>query len=113
MEIIADTLSEAHEAAVDVILNTSKAIDIQTHPDKVEKTLEFEAEDGSDEIITIKVLHPLQEPQVSAGAMFGEGFTAAYKKQFLTETWGKGDGQAPGFSRGDTDPLCRIREGQR
>jgi hypothetical protein len=31
----------------------------------------------------------------------------------MTETWGKGDGQAPGFSRGDTDPLCRIREGQR
>lgn len=92
MEIIAETLSEAHEGAVDAVLNTSKAIDIQTHSDKVEKTIEFEAEDGSDEIITIKVLHPLQEPQVSAGAMFGEGFTAAYKKQFLTLTPPREDG---------------------
>jgi len=93
MEIIADTLSEAHEGAVDAVLNTSKAIDIQTHPDKVEKTIEFEAEDGSDEIITIKVVHPLREPQVSAGAMFGEGFTKAYKKQFLTLSPPRDDGK--------------------
>jgi len=86
MEIIADTLSEAHEAAVDAVLNTSKAIDIQTHADKIEKTIEFEAEDGSDDIIVIKVLNPLKDPQVSNGAMFGEGFTKAYKKQFLTLT---------------------------
>jgi thymidylate synthase len=38
------------------------------------------------------VLHPLQEPQVSAGAMFGEGFTKAYKKQFLTLTPQREDG---------------------
>jgi len=52
MEIIAETLSEAHEAAVDAVLNTSKAIEIMTSPDKGEKTIEFEAEDGSDEVIT-------------------------------------------------------------
>jgi thymidylate synthase len=93
MEIIAETLSEAHEAAVDAVLNTNKAIGIQTHPDKVEKTIEFEAEDGSDEIIVIKVRNPLAEPQVSAGARFGPGFTAAYKKQFLTLTPPRGDGK--------------------
>ena len=93
MEIIAVTLSEAHEAAVDAVLSTSKAIDIQTHADKEEKTIEFEAEDGSDEIITIKVLSPLQEPQVSAGAMFKEGFTNAYKKQFLTLSPPREDGK--------------------
>ena len=93
MEIIAITLSEAHEAAVDAVLNTSKAIEIQTHADKAEKTVEFEAEDGSDEIITIKVLFPLEEPQVSAGAMFKKGFTAAYKKQFLTLSPHRNDGK--------------------
>jgi len=93
MEIIADTLAEAHEAAVDVVLNTSKAIAIQTSPDKEEQTIEFEAEDGTDEIITIKVLYPLQEPQVSAGCPFGAGFTAAYKKQFLSLTPPREDGK--------------------
>ncbi len=93
MEIIADTLSEAHEGAVDAVLNTSKAIEIQTHLDKSEKTIEFEAEDGSDEIITIKVLHPLMEPQVSSGTFFGEKFTEAYKKQFLTLTPPRADGK--------------------
>jgi thymidylate synthase len=93
MEIIAVTLSEAHEAAVDAVLTTSKAIDIQTHLDKEEKTIEFESEDGSDEIITIKVLCPLNEPQVSAGAMFKEGFTNAYKKQFLTLSPPRPDGK--------------------
>jgi thymidylate synthase len=92
MEIIADTLSEAHEGAVDAVLNTSKAIDIQTHADKVEKTIEFEAEDGSDEIITIKVRYPLREPQVSNGSKFKEKFTAAYRKQFLTTTPPREDG---------------------
>jgi thymidylate synthase len=93
MEIITTTLSEAHEAAVDAVLSTSKAIEIQTHADKAEKTIEFEAEDGSDEIIVIKVLKPLQEPQVSAGAMFQKGFTEAYKKQFLTLTPPRKDGK--------------------
>ena len=93
MEIIADTLAEAHEAAVDVVLNTSKAIAIQTSPDKEEQTIEFEAEDGTDEIITIKVLYPIQEPQVSAGCPFGAGFTAAYKKQFLSLTPPREDGK--------------------
>jgi|WetSurMetagenome_2_1015567.scaffolds.fasta_scaffold11278_6 thymidylate synthase len=93
MEIITTTLSEAHEAAIDAVLNTSKAIEIQTHADKAEKTIEFEAEDGSDEIIVIKVLEPLKEPQVSKGAMFKEGFTAAYKKQFLTLTPPRADGK--------------------
>jgi thymidylate synthase len=92
MEIITVTLSEAHEAAVDAVLNTSKAIEIQTHADKAEKTIEFEAEDGSDEIIVIKVLCPLNEPQVSKGAMFKKGFTEAYKKQFLTLTPPRKDG---------------------
>lgn len=93
MEIIADTLSEAHEAAVYAILNTSKAIEIMTSPEKGEKTLEFEAEDGSDEIITMKILHPLTEPQISAGCPFGAGFTAAYKKQFLSLTPPREDGK--------------------
>lgn len=113
MEIIAETLSEAHEAAVDVVLNTSKAIEIQTHPDKVEKTIEFEAEDGSDEIITIKVLRPLQEPQVSKGARFGPGFTEAYRKQFLTLTPPRADDKQATYTywnRHEDHPFISIDE---
>jgi thymidylate synthase len=93
MDIIAETLSEAHEAAVDAVLSTNKAIEILTSPDKEEKTIEFEAEDGTDEVITIKVIHPLMEPQISAGCPFGAGFTAAYKEQFLTLTPPREDGK--------------------
>jgi len=92
MEIIADTLAEAHEGAVDAILNRHKKIDINTSPDKKEATIEFESLDGTDEVITIKVRHPLAEPQISTGCPFGPGFTAAYKKQFLTLTPPREDG---------------------
>jgi thymidylate synthase len=92
MEIIAETLSEAHEAAFDEILNCHKEIDIQTHVDKKEFTLEFEGENGGDDIITMRVLHPLQEPQVSPGVNYQTGFTEAYKKQFLTLTPPRADG---------------------
>ncbi len=92
MEIIADTLSEAHEGAVDAVLSRNKKIDIQTSPDKKEATIEFESLDGTDEVITIKVRNPLAEPQVSAGCPFKAGFTAAYKKQFLTLTPPRKDG---------------------
>lgn len=92
MEIVTVTTAEAHEAAVDAVLNTYKAIEIQTHPDKAEKTIEFEADDGSDEILVIKVLKPLNVPQASNGAMFRQGFIDAYKKQFLTLTPPRNDG---------------------
>lgn len=93
MEIIADTLAEAHEGAVDAVLSSYKDITIQTHHDKAEFTFEFEAQDGSDEVLTIKVLHPLKEPQISQGARFKEGFAGAYKKQFLTLTPPRPDGK--------------------
>jgi len=92
MEIITDTLSEAHEAAFDAIVQQHKEIDIQTHIDKKEFTLEFEGPDGTDDCITLHILHPLQEPLVSAGAPFKAGFTAAYEKQFLTLTPPRADG---------------------
>jgi thymidylate synthase len=92
MEIITDTMSEAHEAAFDAIVSQHKEIDIQTHKDKKEFTLEFEGPNGTDDCITMHVLHPLQEPQVSAGTPFGEGFTAAYERQFLTLSPPRSDG---------------------
>jgi thymidylate synthase len=92
MEIITITTSEAHEAAVDTVLNTYKAIEIQTHPDKAEKTIEFEDNDGSDDILVIKVIEPLKQPQASSGAMFKQGFIDAYKKQFLALTPPRADG---------------------
>jgi thymidylate synthase len=92
MEIIADTLSQAHEAAFDEILNCHKEIEIQTHVDKKEFTLEFEGPNGIDDQITMHVLHPLQEPQVSLGLPYQQGFTDAYKKQFLTLSPPRADG---------------------
>lgn len=92
MEITTDTLAEAHEAAFDAIVQQHKEIDIQTHLDKKEFTLEFEGENGTDDHITLHILHPLQEPAVSEGAPFKAGFTAAYEKQFLTLTPPRADG---------------------
>lgn len=93
MEIYTDTLSEAHEAAIDAIISRHKEIDIQTHSDKKEFTLEFEDECGNPDEIKIKVKHPLHEPQVSAGSSFGPEFTKAYKKQFLTLSPPRADGK--------------------
>lgn len=92
MEIITNTLAEAHEAAFDAILQQHKEIDIQTHVDKKEFTLEFEGPNHTDGCITLHILHPLQEPLVSSGAPFGAGFTAAYEKQFLTLSPPRPDG---------------------
>lgn len=93
MQIRARTLAEAHEGAIDAVLESHKKQAIQTHADKVEQTIEFEDEDGSDDIIVIKVSNPQAEPQVSAGALFKEKFTNAYKKQFLTLTPPRADGK--------------------
>ncbi len=93
MQIRAETLAEAHEGAVDAVLEWHKKQDIQTHKDKVEKTIEFEDEDGSDDILVLKISNPQAEPQVSAGALFKEKFTEAYKKQFLTLTPPRPDGK--------------------
>lgn len=98
MEIITNTLSEAHEATFDAIVQQHKEIDIWTHKDKQEFTLEFQGVDGHDDQITLHILHPLQEPLVSAGSPFGEKFTAAYEKQFLTLTPPRADGNHPVYT---------------
>jgi thymidylate synthase (methanogen type) len=92
MEIITNTLSEAHEAACAVIIDQHREIDIQTHTDKQEFTLEFNARPGEDDFLVLRILHPQQEPLVSAGTKYGPGFTAAYKKQFLTLSPPRADG---------------------
>jgi len=92
MEIYTETLSEAHEAACDVILEQHKEISIQTHLDKAEFTLEYMGPNGMDDCITLHISKPWREPQVSAGSKFGPLFTAAYKKQFLTLTPPRKDG---------------------
>lgn len=92
MEIFTDTLSEAHEAAFDAIVQQHKEIDIQTHVDKKEFTLEYTGAEGHDACIILHISHPEQEPLVSAGSPFGAGFTKAYEKQFLTLTPPRLDG---------------------
>jgi thymidylate synthase len=93
MQIRAETLAEAHEGAIDAVLEWHKKQAIQTHKDKVEQTIEFEDEDGSDDILVLKISNPQVEPQVSAGCLFKEKFTEAYKKQFLTLTPPRPDGK--------------------
>lgn len=92
MQIRAETLAEAHEGAVNAVLEWHKKQAIQTHKDKVEETIEFEDEDGSDDILVLKISNPQAEPQVSKGCLFKEKFTEAYKKQFLTLTPPRPDG---------------------
>ena len=109
MEIIADTLSQAQEAAFDEILNCHKEISIQTHVDKKEFTLEFEGPNGNDDQITMHVLHPLQEPQVSLGLPYQAGLTGAYKKQFLTLSPPREDGNHATYTywnRSEDYPFC-------
>jgi thymidylate synthase len=93
MEITTNTLSEAHEAACDVIMSQHKEIYIQTHVDKKEFTLEFESPSGGDDIMVLHILHPGDEPQVSAGSNYGPLLTEAYKKQFLTLSPPREDGK--------------------
>ena len=92
MEIITDTLSESHEAACAVIIEQHREIDIQTHKDKEEFTLEFRTKPGEDDSITLRILHPQQQPQISAGSQYGDKLTDAYKKQFLTLSPPRPDG---------------------
>jgi thymidylate synthase len=98
MEIITNTLSEAHEMAFDAIVKQHKEINIQTHTDKEEFTLEFEAPNGGDDQLVLHILHPLMESQVSDGCPFQKGFTEAYKKQFLTLTPPRADGRHPVYT---------------
>jgi thymidylate synthase len=84
--------------AFDAIVQQHKEINIQTHTDKEEFTLEFEAPNGGDDQIVLHILHPLMEPQVSDGCPFQKGFTEAYKKQFLTLTPPRADGKHPVYT---------------
>ncbi|WP_292423129.1 thymidylate synthase [Methanoregula sp.] len=93
MKIVAETCADAHEAAFDAIVNSHSELDIRTHVDKKEFTLEFLSQEQGDDFLHIKILHPEQEPQVSPGSNFGPLFTEAYKKQFLTLTSPRADGK--------------------
>jgi thymidylate synthase len=93
MKIIADNCADAHEAAFDVIVNSHSELDIQTHIDKKEFTLEFLSNEPGDDFLHIKILNPEAEPQVSPGSNFGPLFTGAYKKQFTTLTPPRADGK--------------------
>lgn len=93
MEIITETLSEAHEAACAVIMEQHNEIDIQTHIDKKEFTLEFAGPNGSDDSLTLRILKPWAEPKLSLATQYGPGFTAQYRKQFLTITPPREDGK--------------------
>jgi thymidylate synthase len=92
MKLIAQTCGDAHEACFDVILNSHSELDIQTHIDKKEFTLEYLSEEEGDDFLHIKILNPEQEPQVSAGSMFDRKKVGAYKTQFTTLTPPRADG---------------------
>lgn len=94
VEFTSLTLADAHEAAFDIILEQHKEIDIQTHVDKKEFTLELEGPGGSDAIMVMHVIEPLAEPQLSPGCAYATrpGFVDGYKKQFLTLTLPRADG---------------------
>jgi thymidylate synthase len=84
MKIIVEDLGQAHEAMFDAILETHREISIQTHVNKKEFTLEFRTTPGQDDFLTVEVLYPQNEPQISPGASYGELLADAYRKQFLT-----------------------------
>ena len=73
MEIIADTIGTAHEKTVARIMKTCREIDIETSPDKWEKTWEYP------DVFTVIIREPWKQPQVSEACNFGPGFIAQYK----------------------------------
>lgn len=84
MKLIVEDLGQAHEAMFDAILETHREITIQTHEKKKEFTLEYRATPGQDDFLTVEVLYPQNQPQISPGASYGELLADAYRKQFLT-----------------------------
>jgi len=78
MEIIAETLSKAHEQAIQAILEDGPEQRIETEPGKFMLTWELP------EPLLIIVKHPQQEPQASKALGFGPGFINQYKKDLLT-----------------------------
>lgn len=110
------TLADAHEAAFDIIMEQHKEIDIQTHVDKKEFTLEFEGPGGSDDIMVMHILEPLAEPQISPGCKYSRmpGFVDGYKKQFLTLTPPRADGKEATYTYWNRlkDYPSRIFEGR-
>lgn len=84
MKLITEDLGQAHEAMFDAILETHREITIQTHATKKEFTLEYRTTPGQDDFLTVEVLYPQNQPQISPGASYGELLADAYRKQFLT-----------------------------
>jgi thymidylate synthase len=78
MEIVKDSLAEAHEAAVRIILEDGPEQRIETELGKFMLTWELS------EPLLIIIKHPNQEPLASKALGFGPGFIAQYKKDILT-----------------------------
>jgi thymidylate synthase (methanogen type) len=86
MEIVADTIAEAHEKVVKAIIESGPGIDIETSPGKWEKTWEYP------EQIQIIVRHPDRQPQRSSALAFGELSCQEYRKELVCITPPKEEG---------------------
>lgn len=86
MEIVADTIGEAHNKVVKAIIEDGTLVYIEVEPGKTSETWEY-----TDPVMII-VRHPSMEPQASAASQFGPGFIESYKKQLITLTQQRDDG---------------------
>lgn len=94
MEIVKDTLAEAHEAAVRELLMAPE-IDIETSPGKWEKTWELP------ETLMIIVNHPLKEKMISDAVRFPRQGLDSYKDTFTTITPHRADGNHATYTYGN------------
>lgn len=94
MEIVKDTLAEAHEAAVKELL-LAPEIDIETSPGKWEKTWEL------DETLMLIIKHPLKERMVSEAVRFGPMSLNAYKDTFYKLSPPRADGNHATYTYGN------------
>lgn len=84
MEIVKDSIADAHDAVVRAIIEDGAEQKIEVEPGRWMVTWEYP------EPIMIIVRHPSKPPLKSKASLFGNGFIEQYKKDILTITSKKG-----------------------
>lgn len=95
MEIIRDTIGEAHDEVIRCIIEEGTEKKIETEPGVWSQTWEYP------DAVTIIVRHPLREPIQSKASKFGPKFIEEYKKELITLTPPREDGKGFVYTYGN------------
>lgn len=95
MEIIRDTIGEAHNEVVRQIIEEGTEKKVETEPGVWSQTWEYP------DAVTIIVRHPLREPIQSKASKFGPKFMEEYKKELVTLIPPREDGKGFVYTYGN------------